>query len=169
MADTPEMIGAGLVEGVEDTFYVGAQVQVGVANDGRGGPGGAVESGGAGRALSLNKLHFAYRTHFHGPVGTVHCPRLNEDRGHDVVASVNVVGQFLEQVALVGDSLRPFVPEVVVGIDYGDVGLKGLFLGKFQPVVASERHNGLLFSSQNCAGRSPCTSVVKAVPAAPPL
>ena len=152
MANAPEMVGAGVVQGVQHRLHVGPQIQVGMADDGDGGPGGTVQAGAAGRPQSLDEFHLAHRPHLLGTLGPVHGPRLNKHGGHDVVAGVYVCGQFFQQVALVGDALRPLVPKVVVRVKDGDFRFKGLFLGQRQPVIASERHNGLLFICQICAG-----------------
>ena len=57
------------------------------------------------------------------------------------MAAGDVVGQFVDQVTLVGHTLGAAVPEVVVGIADGQAGLQGFFPGQGQPVVASEWHN----------------------------
>ena len=38
------------------------------------------------------------------------------------MSGVQVIGQLVEQVPLVGDPLRPLVPEVVVRVDNGKIG-----------------------------------------------
>ena len=127
--DTPEMVGAGFVKSVQHTFHRVAQVQVGVPDDGRRGPGGAVQAAGAGRVQPLHELHLPYGAHFCRTIGPVHGPRLDEHGGSYVVPCVDVVGQFVEQVPLVGDAFRPLVPEVVVRVDDGNIRLKGFLLG----------------------------------------
>ena len=106
MADAPEVVGTGIVQRVQHFLHRGAQVQVGVANDAGGGPAGTVKAAGAGRALSLHKFHLSHGPQFHGTIGPVHGAGLNEDGGLHVVTGVYVVGQFVEQIALVGDALR---------------------------------------------------------------
>ena len=57
------------------------------------------------------------------------------------MSAVDVVGQLVEQVAVVGDPLGAVVPEVVVRVTDGDLGLQGFFLSERVPVVASKGHN----------------------------
>ena len=63
-----------------------------------------------------------------GPPGRYMERGLNKHRGAYVVAAVNIVGQFVEQVALKGNTLRAIVPEVVVGVADGYLGFQ-CFLG----------------------------------------
>ena len=56
------------------------------------------------------------------------------------MATVDVGGQFVEKVLLVGNPLQPLVPEVVVRIADGKFRLQSGFLGQGQPVIASEWH-----------------------------
>src|SRR5262249_5861936 len=75
-----------------------------------------------------------------GPVGSVHGARLDEHRGADVMAALDVRDELMEQVALVGNACRAPVPEVMMRIANGQFGLVRLLLRQGQPVIASEGH-----------------------------
>ena len=141
VADAPEPVGAGGLESFQDRLNAVAQVQVGVAHDGRRGPAGPVESRGAGGGQTLDKLDLAHGLHLVRSAGAVHGAGLDEYGRSDVVAAVHVVGQFLQQVFLEGDSLQAVVPEVVMGVADWNLRFQGLFLGQCQPVIASEWHD----------------------------
>ena len=141
MADAAEAVGAGCLQRLQHRFDAIAQVQVGVADDGRRGPARAVQPAGRGRRQSLHELHLAHGPHLLRPGGAVHGAGFDEDRGRYVVAAVHVGGQFVEQVALVGDPLGAEVPEVVMGVADGDFRLQRLLLSERVPVIASEWHN----------------------------
>ena len=78
-------------------------------------------------AKSLHEFHLAYRSHLLRPVGAVHGPGFNKNGGSHVVAAVNVVGQLVEQVLLIGYTLGSKIPKVVVGVANRDFRLQGFF------------------------------------------
>ena len=145
MADPPKPVGAGRLQRIQHGLDPVAQLQVGVADDGRRCPAGAVETAGAGGGLTLHKFYFADGSQLFGAFGAVHRPCLNEHGGTHVVAAVDVRGQLVEQIPLVGDPLAPVVPQVMVGIADGDLRLQCGFRGQCQPVIASEWHDGASF------------------------
>ena len=57
------------------------------------------------------------------------------------MTAVNVRGKLMEEISLVGDARGPEVPEVVMGITDGDLGLQGGLRGQGEPVIASERYD----------------------------
>ena len=57
------------------------------------------------------------------------------------MTAVNVRCKLVEEISLVGDARGPEVPEVVMGITDGDLGLQRRFRGQSEPVVASERYD----------------------------
>ena len=57
------------------------------------------------------------------------------------MTAVDVGGQLVKQVSLVGNAHGPKVPEVVMGVADGKVGFQGGLLGQSEPVISSERHD----------------------------
>ena len=57
------------------------------------------------------------------------------------MSAVDVCGELVEQIALIGNPLGAVVPEVVVGITDGYVGLQAFFVSERVPVIASKGHN----------------------------
>jgi hypothetical protein len=106
-----------------------AELQIGVSNDG-GGPPWPIETAGASGSQSLDKLHLANWPQFLGAIGTVHGAGFNEHGGADIVAAVDVVGQFMQEIALVGYAVGPEIPKVVMGIADGNLRFQRRFLGQ---------------------------------------
>ena len=129
MADTPKPVGTGCLQRFEHRRHPVAQVQVGVPDDGGSSPARAVETAGAGRRQALDELDFPHRTHLLRPIGAVHGAGLNKHGGAHVVAAVDVRGQLVEQIALVGNTLGAKVPEVVMRVADGQLRLQGGFRG----------------------------------------
>jgi hypothetical protein len=140
MSSTAEPVRAGRLQRVEDRLHALSQVQVGVAHDGRGGAAGAVQTAGAGRGQALHELDLADGPHLLGPIGAVHRARLDEHGGAHVVAAVDVGGQLVEQIALVGDAGEAEIPEVMVGIADRELRLERGLCGQCEPVVAAVWH-----------------------------
>ena len=140
VADAPETVGAGRLQRLQHRAHVLAQVKVGVADDGCRRLAGAIQPVVAGGRQALHELNLAHRAHFLRAAGPVHRAGLDEHGRADVVAAVDVVGQFVEQVALVRNPLGAVVPEVMMGVADGYFRLQGLLRGQGEPVVASERH-----------------------------
>ena len=55
--------------------------------------------------------------------------------------AVDVGRELVEKVTLVGNALGAVVPEVVVGVADGDLGLQRFFVSERVPVIASKGHN----------------------------
>ena len=97
------------------------------------GTGDAVAHGAHG-GDALDELGLAERAHHLGPVLAVHRVALHEDRrDHVVAAGVGVACQLLQQVAGGDEGVEAvalpwleLVPEVVMGIDDGELGLEGV-------------------------------------------
>ena len=140
VADTAETVRAGGLERLKDRAHSLAQLQVGPADDRRGGAGRPVGPAGAFIGQFLHVLHFAHRAQLLGAVGAVLAPDLDEYGGADVVAAVDVGRQFRQQVPLIGRWLGPVHPKVVVGIADGQVGFQGGFLSLGQPGGVSNGH-----------------------------
>src|SRR6266478_8868175 len=140
MANAPKPVGAGRAQRFQYRCCALTQVQVGVTDNGRRRSTGAVESARAGRGQPLDELDLPYGSHLLRPVGAVHRARLDEHRGPHVVAAIDVIGQLVEQVSLIGDAGGAKVPEMVMGIADGQLWLQRRFRGQGEPVIASEWH-----------------------------
>jgi hypothetical protein len=143
MADAPEPVGTGRVQCLEHRGDPVAQQQIGVADDCRGSPSGAVETTGARCSQPLHELNLADRAHLLGTISAVHGARFNENGGTHVVAAAHIIGQLVQQIPLVGNARRAKIPKMVMGIADGQLWLQRRFLGQRQPVIASERHETL--------------------------
>ena len=82
-----ESVGAGGLQGFQHGLNSVSQLQVGVTDDGGGGPGGAVKTAGAGRRQTLDELYFTDRAQLLRSVRAVHPSCLNEHSGPDGVAA----------------------------------------------------------------------------------
>ena len=51
-------------------------------------------------------------------------PCLNENRGKDIVTSVDIVNQILQEIALIGSRFWPVFPRMVMGSQIGSSGSK---------------------------------------------
>jgi hypothetical protein len=100
----------------------------------------AVKSAGTGCRQALHKLHFTNGAHLLRSVGAVHGPGLDKHGGANIVPAVNVIGQLVQKVPLVGDALRAEVPEVMMGVADRNLRFQGRFLSQSQPIVTSEGH-----------------------------
>src|SRR5262249_19575364 len=78
--------------------------------------------------------------------------RLDEHRGAHVVAALHIGEQLVEQIALVGNARGAQIPEVMVWIADGQLGLQRLLLGQGEPVIASEGHGGTSVDSEDGQG-----------------
>src|SRR5262249_45070493 len=93
-------------------------------------------------------------------VSAVHGAGLNKHGGTHVVSAVNIGGQLVEQIPLVGNTLGAHVPEVVMGIADGQLRLQGRFRGQCEPVIISKWHNGtsvIVYGGAIIAHRRPLT------------
>tara|TARA_B100000678_G_scaffold228648_1_gene196669 strand:- start:416 stop:580 length:165 start_codon:yes stop_codon:yes gene_type:complete len=50
-------------------------------------------------------------------------PCLNESRGKDIVTSVDIVNQILQEIALIGSRFWPVFPRMVMGVADRNLGL----------------------------------------------
>jgi hypothetical protein len=94
-----------------------------VTNNAGAGPRLAVKTAGTHGRHTIDEFRFADGAHFDGSGGAQHRARLHKHRGYDVMASVGVGQQFIEQIAPSGP-----VPEMVVRVNDRQIGLKGGFL-----------------------------------------
>ena len=140
MADAPEPVGTGRLQCLEHRGDAVAEQQIGVPDDCRRSPSGAIETTGARCSQPLYELDLADRAHLLGTIRAVHGARFDEHGGTHVVATAHIVGQLVEQIPLVGNARRAKIPEVVMGIADRQLRLQRRFLGQRQPVIASERH-----------------------------
>ena len=76
------------------------------------------------------------------PVGPVHRSRLDEYGRAHIVAGADIGDQFVQQIALIGNTLGAKIPKVVMRIADRQFRLQGRFLGQRQPVVSSIGHSG---------------------------
>src|SRR6266851_3820229 len=121
-----------------------------MADDGGGGPAGAIQAAGAGGRQPLDKFNLPHRAQLHRAIRAVHGAGLDKHGCTHVVAAVHIGDQLVQQIALVGNALRAQVPEVMVGIADGQLWLHGRFLSEGQPVIASVWHKST--SVAECRG-----------------
>ena len=108
---------------------MGPELQVGMADDGGGRSAGAVDPTGTRRRQPLDEFHLADGTHFDRPVRAVHRARLEEHRRTDVVPAVDVGMQLVQEIPLVGQTLQPSIPKMVMGVTDRELGFERWFLG----------------------------------------
>jgi hypothetical protein len=77
----------------------------------------------------LDKLDLTNGAQLHRPIGAVHCSCFDEYGRAHVVTAIDVGGQLVKQVALVGDALGAKVPEVMMRIADWDLRLQRGLLG----------------------------------------
>ena len=114
----------------------------------------AVQTAGARRGQPLDEFHLPHGAHLLRPVGAVHRARLDEHGGPDIVTGVDVGGQLVEQISLVGDARSAKVPEMVMGIADGQLRLQRRLLGQRKPVIASEWHKGTSVAGWGGSGKA---------------
>src|SRR5262245_26095551 len=98
-------------------------------DDRRGSPSGAIKTTGARCSQPLYELNLAHWAHLLGTIRAVHGARFNEYSGTHVVAAAHIIGQFVEQIPLVGNARRAKIPKVMMGIADGELRLQRCFLG----------------------------------------
>lgn len=123
VADAAEAPAAGPDLGFQNLAHLGAEGQVGMADDPLGDPARAVPAGRAHRRNAVDELDLADRGHLGRAILAVHRPAFEKDRGNDVVAAADVGQQFGQQVA---PALR-CVPEMMVRIDDRQIRLDRRF------------------------------------------
>ena len=84
---------------------------------------------------AVDELGLAQGAQLRRTVGAVAGRALDEHGQLDLVAAAGVGEQVGEEVAVRGE-----IPEVVMGVDDGEVGLQRLLLRQAQPVLADARH-----------------------------
>src|SRR5215813_5529259 len=100
-----------------------------MADDGGGRSAGAIDPTGTRRRQTLDEFHLPDGTHFYRTVRAVHRSRLEEHRRPDVVPAVDVGIQLVEEIPLVGHTLKPLVPKMVMGVADRELGFERRFLG----------------------------------------
>ena len=100
-----------------------------MADDGGGRAAGAVDPTSTRRRQPLDEFHLPDGPHFHRTVWTVHRTRLEEHRRPDVVPARDVGIQLVQEIALVGQTLQPSVPKMVMGVADRELGFERRFLG----------------------------------------
>ena len=129
MPDATEPVGAGRLQGLQDRSYFLTQIKVGMSHDGGGSLGFSVETGCGSGGHALDELNLTHRTHLFRAVGTVHGVSLDEHRGAHVMAAVQVSVQLGKQIILVGNPFGAAVPQMVVRVADGNLGLQGRLFG----------------------------------------
>ena len=147
MADPSEPVWAGCLQRFQDRLNFIAQVQVGVTDYGCRCPARAVETARAGGGQTLDEFDLTDGAHLLRSVTTVHGPCLDVHGGTDVVTGVDVIGQLVKKIPMIGNPRGPEVPEVVIRIADGYLRLQLRFLGLSKPVIASEWHNDASLAS----------------------
>ncbi len=153
VADAPKPVGTGSLEGFQHRLNLLAQIEIGMAHYGGGGPAGSINTAGAGRGQALHKLHLADGPHLLGAIRPVHGSSLDKHRGADIMAAAYVVQQLVKQISLVGNAGRTPVPEMMMRVANGQFRLQNFFLGQGQPVISTKGHKGRL-RRQSLVGQS---------------
>ena len=130
MPDAAKPVRAGGLQRLQYRLDPVRQLQIGMADDRRGGPARAIRSAGTRGGQPLDKLDLADRAQLHGSGRPVHRTRFDEDRRANVMAAIDIGDQFVQQIALVGDACGAKVPEVMVRIADRDLWLQRGFLGQ---------------------------------------
>ena len=133
---------------------VRARREVGIADDAGRDPGLAVETRGGHRRDTVGELHLAHILHLLRPIGAVHREMLDEHRGDDVVAAVDVVQDLVQQVALLDASL-PAIPQVMVRVADREIRLERVFADECEPVVVLASPGHQVVSQVNSCGLRP--------------
>jgi hypothetical protein len=105
-----------------------AECEIGETHDAGGDTRRTLEAAGALRRDTGDELGFAHRSQLFRPAAAVHGVAFLEHRGDDVMTGADIGEKVVEQVPMV----RP-IPQMVVGIDNGEVGIEdwlGRLLGQ---------------------------------------
>ena len=140
VADPAKAIGASGTQRLQHRLDAVAELQISMTDNRRGGLGGTVEAGRARRRETLDKLDLADRAQFGRAVRPVHRARLDKHGRADIVAGVDVGGEFVHQIALIGDALQAPVPEMMMRVADRDLRLQHLLAGEGKPVVSAVGH-----------------------------
>ncbi len=103
-----------------------AQGKIGITDDAGGNSGRPVPAAGAHRGETSHKLGLADRAHLRRPTGAVHRAAFEKHRRLDPVPGIQIREQIIEQIAMTG-ALRRAIPEMMVGVDDRQIGLKDRF------------------------------------------
>src|SRR3981189_3396002 len=98
-----------------------------MADDARSDAGRPLSAPRAHRRGAVHELGFADWAHFRSPIGSVHRSAFEENRRDDVVTSVEVGKELVEQVAM-ARVIRCAIPEVMMGVDDRQGWVEGGFL-----------------------------------------
>ena len=82
-------------------------------------PARAVEPTGTGRSQALDEFDLTHGAHLFWSAHAVHGAGLNKHGGAHIVTALDVRHQLVEEIALVGETIRAKVPEMVMGIADG--------------------------------------------------
>jgi len=100
-----------------------------MADDGGGRVAGAIDATGTRRRQPLDEFHLPDGPQCDWPVRTVHRTRLEEHRRPDGVPAIDVGMQLVQKIPLVGQTLQPSVPKMVMGVANREFGFERRFLG----------------------------------------
>lgn len=131
MTDAAEAVAGGAEMRLQHRLHLGAQAEVGMADDAGADLRRSVDAAGAHRGDAVDELGLADGAHLLRPVGPVHGAGLQVHRGDDVVAAVQVFEQLGQQIA----PARP-LPQVVMRVDDRERRIKDLLLPPVQPLLA---------------------------------
>jgi len=140
--DATKPVEAGGLKRLQHGLHAIAQLQIGMANDGRCGPARTIKPGCSSGCQALDKFHLADGAQLHRPIRAVHGPCLYENRRAYVVATIHVGGRFVKKIALIGYALGSEVPEMMMRVADWNFGFQRGFLGQRQPVVSAVGHRG---------------------------
>src|SRR5712691_3378421 len=100
-----------------------------MADDGGGRAAGSIDPAGTCRRQPLDEFHLPDGPQGDWPVRTVHRTRLQEYRRPDVVPARDVGIELVQKIPLIGQTLQPSVPKMVMGVADREFGFEGWFLG----------------------------------------
>src|SRR5205085_5317672 len=100
----------------QERRYVGHERQDGMSDDSGCRSAEAVDPTGTLRRQPLDEINLPDGPHGHWTVRAVHRARLKEYRRPDVVPAGDVGIQLVKEIPLVGQTLQPSVPKMVMGV-----------------------------------------------------
>ena len=129
MTDPPKPVGARRLQCVQHRLNTLPKVQISMTNNGGGGAARAIQTAGDGRGQALDEFDLTHGTHLLRSARAVHRASLNKRGGAHVVTALDVRGQLVEEIPLVGNTIRAKVPEMVMGIANGQLRFQRRFRG----------------------------------------
>src|SRR5262249_35805208 len=105
MTDPSKPVGTRCLQCVQHRLNTLPEAQISMTDNGCGRSARAVKPAGAGRGQSLDEFDLAHGTHLLRSVSTIHGAGLNKHGGALGVPTLDVRGQFVEEIPLVGNAI----------------------------------------------------------------